>query len=795
MRKYWFSNCLSCLHIWVFPEEDLKMKSVFAFILLVVFSFIFTANGYSQEVRYGTIKGQLFDYETKTPLMAVNISIENTQTTTVSNSEGHFTIERVPVGNYTVKFSLAGYETLSKTDVIVKSNRITFLPVELKALPIRMDEVIVTGGYFPQEKEQATIAVNFSSEEVRRSPGTAGDVSRIVYGLPSVAKVSDTQNTLFVRGGSGLENSFFIDNIEIPNVNHFPEQGSSGGPIGMLNVDFIQDVDFYTGGFSAIYGDSLSSVMDMSFREGNRDEFDGQLDLHFAGLGGVAESPIGNQKGSWLFSARRSYLDLLVEVIGESDVPKYSDYQAKLVYDLSDKHKITMLDILGIDSLVTERDNAVENEENMYGPIEIAQNTAGFNWRYLWGSNGFSDTSISHTIIQYDVEFFETRNYIDTEIDKILFDQDSNEQEFKLRNVNYFTINPSHKLEFGIEAKHVKTKYDNFYGEFNDLLGNFTPAFGVDDNIGASKLHAFLSHSWKPFSQLILTPGLRVGHFTYNENTNVSPRLSVSYQLNDRTSINASTGVYYQHLPLVLLSQNKSNKALKTPRAHHYVLGMSHLLTENTRLTVEAYDKEYAHLPLDPIQPSLSIIDQVVDFGIFMNQNPLVDTGEAYSRGVEVMLQKKLVQNLYGMASASYFRAKYKGYDGVLRNRVFDNQYMLNLEGGYKPNNKWEFSVRWIWAGGAPYTPFDIPASEAAHRGIYDAGRINGARRPDYHSLNLRFDRRFYFSGSNLIFYLSVWNVYGRKNISSYYWNEIDNKQETSEGWGTVPVFGVEFEF
>jgi hypothetical protein len=220
MRKYWFSNCLSCLHIWVFPEEDLKMKSVFAFILLVVFSFIFTANGYSQEVRYGTIKGQLFDYETKTPLMAVNISIENTQTTTVSNSEGHFTIERVPVGNYTVKFSLAGYETLSKTDVIVKSNRITFLPVELKALPIRMDEVIVTGGYFPQEKEQATSAVNFSSEEVRRSPGTAGDVSRIVYGLPSVAKVSDTQNTLFVRGGSGLENSFFIDNIEISNVRY-----------------------------------------------------------------------------------------------------------------------------------------------------------------------------------------------------------------------------------------------------------------------------------------------------------------------------------------------------------------------------------------------------------------------------------------------------------------------------------------------------------------------------------------------------------------------------------------------
>jgi len=768
---------------------------MFAF-LLVVFSFVITINSYCQETRYGTIKGQVSDYETKAQLAAVNISLANTQITTVSNSEGHFTIENAPVGNYTVKFSHVGYETLSKTDIIVKSKRITFLQAELKVSPITMDEVIVEGGYFSQEKEQATSAVNFSAEEIRRSPGTAGDVSRIMYGLPSVAKVSDTANTLFVRGGSGLENISFIDNIEIPNVNHFPEQGASGGPIGMLNVDFIQDVDFYTGGFSAVYGDRLSSVMDLSFREGNREEFDSQLDLHFAGLGVLAEGPIGNQKGSWLFSARRSYLDLIVEMIGESNIPKYSDYQMKLSYDLSDKHKITLLDVLGIDSIGGDAEDIIgDKEDSTYGGVDITQNTAGFNWRYLWSSKGFSDTSVSQTFVKYNVELFETRNYIETGIEKILFDQDSSEQEFRFRNVNYFIINPSHKLEFGIEAKQVETEYDNFYGEFNDLLGNPTPEFKVDDNIGASKLYAFLSYSWNPLSRMKLTSGLRIGHFTYNENTNVSPRLSLAYQINDKTSINASTGLYYQNLPLVLLSQNESNKTLKNPRAYHYILGVSHLLAENTRLTIEAYDKEYDHLPLDPVQPSLSIIDQVVDFGIFMNQNPLVDTGKAYSRGVEVMLQKKLAQNLYGMASASYFRARYRGYDGLWRDRVFDNQYTFNVEGGYKPNSRWEFSIRWIWAGGAPYTPFDVPASETAHRGIYDADNINGARRPDYHSLNLRFDRRFHFSGSNLIFYLSVWNVYGRQNISSYYWNEVDNKQETSTGWGTVPVFGIELEF
>jgi hypothetical protein len=159
------------------------------------------------------------------------------------------------------------------------------------------------------------------------------------------------------------------------------------------------------------------------------------------------------------------------------------------------------------------------------------------------------------------------------------------------------------------------------------------------------------------------------------------------------------------------------------------------------------------------------------------------------------MVQKKLAKDIYGMISGAYSKARYRGYDGIWYDRAYDNQFNFNIEGGYKPNNRWEFSLRWEYAGGAPYTPYDIVASEALGKGVHDETRVNAERYPDYHSLNLRFDRRFNFVGSNLIFYLSVWNVYNRNNIGGYEWNEFDNAPEASEQWSTLPILGLEYEF
>jgi hypothetical protein len=299
-----------------------------------------------------------------------------------------------------------------------------------------------------------------------------------------------------------------------------------------------------------------------------------------------------------------------------------------------------------------------------------------------------------------------------------------------------------------------------------------------------------------PLPGVSIAAGLRADHFSYNGSTRLSPRLSLTWRLSPLTSVYGSTGLFSQSLPLLLLSQNRDNKALRDPGALHIVLGIEHLLTESTRFTAELYDKSYDFLPIDPDQPALFVIDAVYySNGLFSNYGRLLDSGAARSTGIELMVQKKLARNFYGLASASFFRSRYRDGLGKWRDRLFDNRILFSLEGGYKPNNRWEFSLRWIYAGGAPYTPFELEASRRNRRAVLDESRINAARCPDYHSLNLRFDRRFHFMGSNLVFYLSVWNAYDRKNLAGYYWNDAEGIQDRIYQWRILPIFGLEYEF
>ncbi len=770
--------------------SDLKLKIAIITLLLgtnLILPETLSANGLK-----GSIQGRVLDADSKIPLAGTNVSVNGTQMGSATDVNGQFSIKNVPVGSYVLRFDYIGYETQRKTDIIIRSNRITYVNAELKMSALEGEAVSVSAGYFTESKDQPTSVIGFSAEEIRRAPGSAGDVSRILMSLPSVAKVNDQSNSLIVRGGSPIENSFYIDNIEIPNINHYPTQGASGGPIGMVNVDFIQDVDFYTGGFASVYGDKLSSIMDMTFREGNREEFDAQLDLNFAGFGGAAEGPLFNGKGSWLFSARRSFLDLLIKAfsVGTTTAPRYGDYQGKLVYDINPDHKLIALGVWGDDHISSDIDIARENDMIVFGGQDINENTTGLNWRALWSKNFYSNTAVSFTSTKYKEDFFETNSSMHLTRNRSL------EQNFKFRNVNHLRLNNKNTLEFGVDAKHLVSDYDNFFAEYTDALGDTTPPFFINNNFSSNKVGVFVNYIAKPCKRTTTTLGVRTDYSSYNEKSTVSPRFAVSVRLSDRTSLNASTGLYTQSLPLLLLAQNPGNKKLAEPRAAHYILGIDHLLTENTKFTVEVYQKDYSNFPIDPSQPSLFLIDELFyRYGFFFNHAEIVANGKAYSRGVELTLQKKLAQDFYGLMSFSYFRTRYRGGDGVWRNRVFDNRYVFSAEGGYKPNNKWEFSCRWIIAGGVPYTPFDLEASRAINREVQDGSRINEARYPAYHSLNLRFDRRFNFSSTNLVFYFSVWNAYNHKNIATYFWNENENKQGVTYQWTMLPIFGLEYEF
>jgi hypothetical protein len=422
--------------------------------------------------------------------------------------EGNFQIQNVPVGSYVLQCSYLGYEPKVIPDVIVKSQRITTIEADLKASVLETDEVIVRPNYFSESEIQPTSVVNMTSEEIRRAPGSAGDVSRIIMALPSVAKVNDTRNNLVVRGGSPMENGYFLDNIAIPNINHFPSQGASGGAMGLVNVDFIKDVSFYSGGFSPVYGDKLSSITDLTYREGNRNELDGQLDMSMQGFGAVGEGPLPGKNGSWMFSARRSYWDLVVDAfnVEASTVPEIVDVQSKVTYNLSDRHKLTFLDILGLDESIIKKEQAEENRENVYGEATWNTNALGLNWRYLWGKRGYSNTSLSHSYMEWNSDWYETRT------DSLLTIKISTEETVWLRNVNHYNISPGNSLDFGVEARMVGTQYNNLFAAYTDPLGNPTPELHMDDDVSTINVGTFLSFRRNFFGLLTVSPRTSTSH-------------------------------------------------------------------------------------------------------------------------------------------------------------------------------------------------------------------------------------------------------------------------------------------
>ena len=377
-----------------------------AVVLVVAFAVEFASPVNAQgEGQAGRIRGRTVDAGTRQPLSEVAVSVLDSGLETVTDDDGAFSVADVRVGLHRVLAIATGYEPVILHDVVVRANRVTTVTIELDiALPAVRERVDVTADYFSAPEERNVSTVNFGFEEIRRSPGSAGDVSRLLHALPGVSASSDQRNDLIVRGGRPLENLTIVDNVEVPNINHFPAQGASGGAVGILNVDLISDVSFSAGGFSAEHGDRLSSVMVVTQREGNRSEFDGEVSMSMSGTGLVLEGPLGAGRGSWIVSARRSYLELLADAIGTGGVvPKYSNLQAKATYDVGSSHRVSLLGIGGFDAIEFPAD-----DDDDVGVVTGARQLVnGVNWRWLWSDKGYAETSLAHTRVDYSVDVAE----------------------------------------------------------------------------------------------------------------------------------------------------------------------------------------------------------------------------------------------------------------------------------------------------------------------------------------------------------------------------------------------------
>ena len=796
------------------------------FIGILVTLFFLTAlpvepkgNASGQENDFGKIIGQVLDKDIQMPLPGANVIIEGTTMGAAGDDQGRFVIPRVPSGIYSLRFRMMGYKEIIKANVVVNPRRTTVVRAELEMTVLQGEDVVVTAGYFEEAQDAVVSNRRMDFEEIRMDPGSAEDVQRAVQALPAVVSGADQDNEIIVRGGMPGENLFLMDNIEIPNPNHFGIQGTTGGPINMVNTYFIRKVDFYAGAFPAKYGDRASSVMDISLRDGNRERHAGHFYLGMSGVGGMAEGPLTDGKGSWILSARKSYLELVIASTGLTAVPKYYNLQGKLSWDISSNQKLIINGIYGDDRITIE-----DEGESGYsrGADNVRSNShqyaVGASLRSLWGRSGYSYLTFSR-IGNY------WHHYVYHLPDDAWHISTSFENEHTLKYD--LVVKPSRRTEItaGTSIKwvgfdhNVWTEADTIFcydtsADPDTVLRPFMsyPEYRLDKDIHSTKAAGYLQFKWTLWNRLTLNAGFRYDYFHYIRRGEIGPRVGLSLNLFKFTYLNFAYGDHYQSPAYIEGTVHENNRKLKHKMTRQYIIGLEHLFREDMRATLEAYYKTYRNVP---IPKSWTTPDPFDSF-----QGWHVSEGRGYAKGVEFFLQKKMSQNLHFTISYSHSIAKANDprYD-VDYNWDYDFRDVFTFICGYRldfHHQNWylklkdktlykiwawiipladqlDLSLRWRYLGGRPYTePVYYPK---LHYWVTEENLLlNTSRYRPYHRLDLRIDRRFMFRGWNMITFFDLMNVYSRYNLWGYSYKDDGSKEEILQ-WKVFPVGGVAIEF
>jgi hypothetical protein len=754
----------------------------------------------------GTIRGRVTDADTKQPLMGTNVIIVGTNRGAATDASGEYRIDKIPVGTYQVRFAYIGYQTVTKTDIVVKSAADAFVNVALGSEILEGENIAVTAGYFTAQTDAQPSIISLSREEIRRYPGGFEDVVRTVSTLPGVAiNMAGGRNDLLVRGGGPSENLYLINNIEVPNINHFGTPGNTGGSLSFVNLDFVEDVTFSTGGFGARYGDKMSSVIALDMTKRRPDQFETKGTVSATQYGFDFETPILD-RGSLVFSARKSYLDLIFKAAGLPFVPVYTDYNLLANYDLSPKDRLFFMGLSAIDN-VDRNLNSFENRVFNAGLLDNTQykGITGLNYRRLL-PGGYMDATVSVNLSRFRLS--QTNEYEAT-----YFTNNADEWEYATTLQYYHVLGKQLNLLTGVSAKEIRNEnITTFADTIYDRSGNRVPisqlGLASESNVNASgrKLAGFLELEWNPLPALTINPGLRLDYFDFiNASLYLSPRLSLQYRPHPLHKLRASGGLYTQ-APSYVWVVNPDNKDLVALKNRMVVFGWDVLLREDTRLSVEGYYKEYSDLPAGNLTGVTDYIvmtntgtsfggreDDFQSFGYFT----LVSEGMGQSQGVELSIQKKFSGiPLYGLLSLAFNQTEFMALDNHVYPGQYDQRFIFNLSGGYIFNDKWEVSAKFRYFTGVPYTPVYRPSENPVNPGTTQnlPEEYLSARLDPGHHLDIRVDRYFNFRTVTLIVYVDIQNVYNYKipmKPSYDFWNDTI---ETSSSIGILPSIGISLE-
>jgi len=750
-------------------------------LVLAAISPVWAAPAWAREIR-----GRVLDKESLAPLPKVAVILLETKLAAETGPDGNYRIADVPDGTYQILFEKEGYLPIVNRIRVSGDKKETVVDASLEML---RKEITVTADTYARPETVASSRQSLSGAEARSLPGVFEDVSRALQVIPGVATSGDFKNDLIVRGGSPAENLFMLDSIVVPGLSHFGSQNSSGGFFGVLNANLVKDLDFYSGGFPAIYGDRLSSVTRVGLREGDRGRMAGRLNLSLFGATGTFEGPLPAGLGSWIASLRKDYFGVIPRnlTLGMTVVPDLADAQTKIVFDLSPRLQLSLVGLGAVDQITIEETGG-DAANRMHMEIRDRLDIYGATLKSILGRFGVAYLTVSRTRSLY--------NYSETRKGQENYGIRTDETDTTARLDLELSPLPRLQIMGGASYEDIgavdRSRFRGGYMVIDRMGFRFTRS-DWSHGLSSAKGSLYVQASAGLGERLNLTAGLRSDYFRYTGETTVSPRLGLSYRVWKETNIRLSYGIYYQFPETFWLNSHPSNLDLRALRAEHAVFGIEHEFPGNLRAGIEIYDKRYHNYPVDPSNPFLTLANQGGSLVPTFFGSRLVGAGTGQARGIEFLLRKAPTGKLFWLVDYSYAVVKYRALDGVLRNGDFDFRHILNAVATYRLSGTLEISAKWRYLGGQPYTPFDMALTVPKNNEYFDMTRINENRYPAYHRLDIRLEKRFIFKKWSLDVYLDVQNVYNRKNVYYKFW---DNGQEkTVYFFPLLPFLGIQAGF
>ena len=738
--------------------------------------------------QQGTIKGRVYSSKSNVPLELATVRVQGSNLGATTDIEGSFVISGVNPGFIRLIVSMLGYETTTSAEVQVVGNQMSFIDITLDEASTNLAEVVVRPRVRLKRAESPLSIQTLSLKQIEKSAGTNRDISKLVQRLPGVGATDLNRNDLIVRGGGPSENVFYLDGIEIPVINHFATQGASGGIVGMINPDFVREIDFYTGAFPASRGNTLSSVMEIKQRDGDADRIRINATVGASDAGLTVEGPLGS-KSTFIVSTRQSYLQWLFKAMKLPVLPTYNDFQVKYKYRINAYNELSIVGIGAIDNMrLNTQLQATGTEAQRYILGYLPEYK---QWNYTVGAvyKHYGEGHIDNWILSRNMRRNSSVKHQDNDIAlPKLSEYESDETENKLRYERVYTTLPF-KLSLGAGLRYAS--YTNRSEQVAYQSGQVV-SLSYDAQIKQLAYSAFAQASDEYLDKrLKLSLGLNLVGNTLNSTMSnpfpqLSPRLSASFALSGDVDLNANLGRYAMQPSYTSMGYRASDGTyvnkdrLRYIMSNQAVFGAEYHPGEYLRFSAEGFYKSYSAYPISEVE-GVSLASKGTEYGQ-VGAEAVLSTGLGRAYGVEVVARLLPWNEFSATATYTLFRSEFTDKSGVYRPSSWDAGQMINLLASYRLGKSWYLSASWRYIGGAPYTPIDMELSTnkaawaVTNQAYLDYARFNTLRLPAKHQLDLRLDKEFYFKHWMLNLYVDIQNAY----LSSYVSSPIYTNQDAS---------------